>query len=106
VLPPTPETAAIFFGFWKLGAILLSMSMLYGDDSIRHRLSDSGAKLAVTDADNAPRFGDSKARTLLLDADTLAGASTSPFPATPQPSCRLRRHEVRGAEEIRSSFRH
>src|SRR3954453_20471938 len=41
VLPPTPETAAIFFGTWKLGAILLSMSVLYGDDGIRHRLSDS-----------------------------------------------------------------
>ncbi len=26
VLPPTPETAAVFFGTWKLGAILLSMS--------------------------------------------------------------------------------
>ena len=38
VLPPTPETAAIFFGTWKLGAILLSMSVLYGDDGIRHRL--------------------------------------------------------------------
>jgi acetyl-CoA synthetase len=76
VLPPAPETAAIFFGVWKLGAMLLSMSVLYGDDSIRHRLSDSGAKLVVTDADNAPRFADSEARTLVLDADTLAGAST------------------------------
>ena len=38
VLPPTPETAAIFFGTWKLGAMLLSMSVLYGDDGIRHRL--------------------------------------------------------------------
>ena len=37
VLPPTPETAAIFFGTWKLGAILLSMSVLYGDEGIRHR---------------------------------------------------------------------
>jgi acetyl-CoA synthetase len=80
VLPPTPETAAIFFGVWKLGAILLSMSVLYGDDSIRHRLSDSGAKLVVTDADNAPRFSDSEARTLVLDAETLAGASTEPVP--------------------------
>jgi acetyl-CoA synthetase len=80
VLPPTPETAAIFFGVWKLGAILLSMSVLYGDDSIRHRLSDSGARLVVTDADNAPRFADSEARTLVLDADTLAGASTEPVP--------------------------
>ena len=38
LLPPTPETAAIFFGTWKRGAILLSMSVLYGDDGIRHRL--------------------------------------------------------------------
>src|ERR1044072_3841357 len=29
VLPPTPETAAIFFGAWKLGAILPFMSVLY-----------------------------------------------------------------------------
>src|SRR6266850_7787025 len=56
VLPPTPETAAIFFGTWKLGAILLSMSVLYGDESIAHRLHDSGARLVVTDAANAPRF--------------------------------------------------
>src|SRR3954447_11010109 len=38
VLPPTPEAAAIFFGTWKLGALLLSMLVLYGDDGIRHRL--------------------------------------------------------------------
>ena len=33
-----PETAAVFFGTWKLGALLLSMSVLYGDEGIRHRL--------------------------------------------------------------------
>ena len=33
VLSPTPETAAVFFGVWKLGAVLLSMSVLYGDDA-------------------------------------------------------------------------
>src|SRR5271155_6076830 len=56
VLPPTPETAAVFFGVWKLGAILLSMSVLYGDDGIRHRLTDSQPRVLVTDAANAPRF--------------------------------------------------
>jgi len=76
VLPATPETAAIFFGVWKLGAVLLSMSVLYGDESIRHRLSDSGAKLVVTDAANAGRFGDSAPKLLVLDENTLAGAST------------------------------
>ena len=28
VLPSTPETAAVFFATWKLGALLLSMSVL------------------------------------------------------------------------------
>src|SRR6201986_4711105 len=45
LLPPTPETAAAFFGAWKVGAILLSMSVLYGDEGIRHRLMDCGAKV-------------------------------------------------------------
>jgi acetyl-CoA synthetase len=76
VLPPTPEAAAIFFGVWKLGAILLSMSVLYGDDGIEHRLSDSGAKLLVTDAANAPRFDRPWAPdTLVLEPGTLAAAS-------------------------------
>src|SRR5215510_5662139 len=55
VLPPTPETAAVFFGVWKLGAILLSLSVLYGDDAIKHRLTDSQARLVVTDEANAGR---------------------------------------------------
>jgi acetyl-CoA synthetase len=74
VLPPTPETAAVFFGVWKLGAILLSMSVLYGDDGIRHRLADSGAKLVVTDDANAARF--EGANLLVLRDDTLAAAPT------------------------------
>ena len=56
VLPATPETAAVFFATWKLGAILLSMSVLYGDEGIAHRLRDSQPKVLVTDADNAGRF--------------------------------------------------
>ncbi|MGZ4291951.1 MAG: acyl-CoA synthetase [Gaiellaceae bacterium] len=75
VLPPTPEAAAIFFGVWKLGAILLSMSVLYGDDGIEHRLSDSGARLLVTDEQNAPRFDRPWAPdTLVVGPDTLDGA--------------------------------
>jgi acetyl-CoA synthetase len=73
VLPPTPETAAVFFGVWKLGAILLSISVLYGDDAIAHRLSDSEACLLVTDAANAMRF-DRDA--FVLDEQTLADAPT------------------------------
>src|SRR3954449_4142557 len=48
LLPPTPESAAAFFGTWKAGAILLAMSVLYGDDGIRHRVSNAEAKVLVT----------------------------------------------------------
>jgi acetyl-CoA synthetase len=68
VLPPTPETAAIFFGTWKLGALLLSMSVLYGDEGIRHRLDDSQPRVLVTDAANASRFDDA----FVLDPEKLA----------------------------------
>src|ERR1700710_1996806 len=55
LLPPTPETAAAFLGTWKAGAILLSMSILYGDEGIKHRLKDSQAALVVTNAANRDR---------------------------------------------------
>src|SRR3954454_13075514 len=74
-LPPTPETAAVFFATWKLGAILLSMSVLYGDEGIAHRLRDSRPRVLVTDPDNAARFDASLVGTLaLLDAGVLAAA--------------------------------
>ncbi len=74
VLPPTPETAAIFFGTWKLGALLLSMSVLYGDDAIRHRLEDSGATVLVTDTANRDRF--THENVLVLDEGLLDSRPT------------------------------
>jgi acetyl-CoA synthetase len=79
VLPPTPETAAIFFATWKLGAVLLSMSVLYGDEGIRHRLADSEPRVLVTDAANVARFDPSLVdHVLVLDEGEglLHGAPT------------------------------
>ena len=72
VLPPGPHTAAAFFAVWKCGAILLSMSVLYGDEGIRHRLTDSEPRVLLTDAENRSRFHEA----LVLDDDLLAGVST------------------------------
>src|ERR1700704_516308 len=66
VLPATPEAAAVFFATWKLGAILLSMSVLYGDEGIAHRLGDAEPKLLVTDAANAPRFNGASVPSVLV----------------------------------------
>ena len=74
VAPASPETAAVFFGTWKLGAILLSMSVLYGDEGIRHRVSDSQPRVLVTDAANAERMpADLVDELLILDPELLAG---------------------------------
>ena len=62
---------------WKLGAILLSMSVLYGDEGIGHRLRDSKPKVLVTDAANAPRFDSSLVDELVvLDDGLLDGQPT------------------------------
>src|SRR3954451_18324125 len=80
LLPSLPETAAAFIGTYRAGAILLSLSVLYGDDGIRHRLEDSGAKVLVTNADNRHRIPDGLVHeVLVLDGDLegeLAGVST------------------------------
>jgi acetyl-CoA synthetase len=78
LLPPTPETAAAFLGTWKVGAILLSMSVLYGDEGIRHRVSDSQPKVLVTNAANAGRIERQLVEEILiLDEDLLAHGSTA-----------------------------
>jgi acetyl-CoA synthetase len=80
LLPSLPETAATFIAVYKLGAILLSLSQLYGDDGISHRLNDSAANVIVTDGNNRPRLEgmrdriDSLERVLVLNAgDSLVG---------------------------------
>jgi acetyl-CoA synthetase len=76
-LPATPDAAATFLAVYRSGAILLSMSVLYGDEGIRHRLDDSGARVLITDADNAERFAALGAPVLLLDE---AAAQPTDFP--------------------------
>jgi acetyl-CoA synthetase len=56
LLPSLPETAAAFIAAYKLGTILLSLSQLYGDDGIAHRLEDSQVKVLITDGANRPRL--------------------------------------------------
>src|SRR3954453_6942876 len=71
--PASPETAAMFLGTWKVGAILLSLSVLYGDEGIEHRIRDSAPKVIVTDAENEARMpGGLVDEVIVLDAELLA----------------------------------
>src|SRR5881397_3504701 len=66
LLPSLPETAAVFLGTYKRGAILLSMSVLYGDEGIEHRLRDSSAKAVVTDTANRHRIPEGLAEVVFV----------------------------------------
>src|SRR5213080_1916176 len=78
LLPSLPETAAVFLGTYKRGAILLSMSVLYGDEGIEHRLRDSGAKALVTDTKNRHRIPDGLAeKVFVLDSPDDGGERES-----------------------------
>src|SRR3954466_16410910 len=68
LLPSLPETAAVFLGTYKRGAILLSMSVLYGDSGIEHRLRDSSAKALVTDTKNRHRIPDGMVEKVIVMA--------------------------------------
>jgi acetyl-CoA synthetase len=81
LLPATPETAAAFIGTWKTGAILLSMSVLYGDDGIRHRLTDSQPRVLVTNEANADRIDSGLVEQILILDDALLAQGGTAFAA-------------------------
>lgn len=54
----TPETAIAHLALYKLGAIVVTLSRLYGPETLRHILRDSGLALVITDATSADVFRD------------------------------------------------
>ncbi len=52
MLPQTPEHAAAHIAIFKLGAISVPLSRLFGSEALRYRLGDSGARVLLTDGEN------------------------------------------------------
>ena len=50
ILPQRIETAVAHVAVYKLGAVALPLSVLFGPDALAFRLADSGARALVTDA--------------------------------------------------------
>ncbi|MGI9390262.1 MAG: AMP-binding protein [Boseongicola sp.] len=93
LLGQSPEVLATHFAAMKLGAIVLPLVTLFGEDALAYRLADSGAVLAVTDDSNLDKLvaagADAKLRTIVTTgnaraegvprvvpwADALSGAS-------------------------------
>lgn len=55
MLSQTPEHAAAQLGIFKVGAVAVPLSRLFGPDALRYRLEDSGARAIFTDAQNLPK---------------------------------------------------
>jgi acetyl-CoA synthetase len=56
LLAQSPEVMVAHFAAMKLGAVVLPLFTLFGEDALAYRLSDSGAVLAVTDDANLDKL--------------------------------------------------
>lgn len=56
LLPQSPAVLIAHFAAYKIGAVVLPLFTLFGPDALEYRLADSGARLAVTDAEGAEKL--------------------------------------------------
>ncbi len=50
VLPQRYEAGLAHVATYKIGAVSLPLSVMFGEDALKYRLADSGAKIVITDA--------------------------------------------------------
>lgn len=55
VLSQRPETAVAHLATYKLGAVALPLSVLFGPEALEYRIASAGAKVVVTDAETVER---------------------------------------------------
>jgi acetyl-CoA synthetase len=68
ILPQGPKVAVSHLAVYKLGAIAVPLTTLFGPDGLRVRLQDSGAKIVITDAAT-----DAKVEALVPELPALEG---------------------------------
>lgn len=78
MLPQTPEHAVAHVAIFKLGAISLPLSRLFGADALRYRLADSGARALFTDPEDLGKVLDIRDR--LPDLEHLIVCARPPAP--------------------------
>ncbi|MEE4012884.1 AMP-binding protein [Roseibium sp. FZY0029] len=67
LLPQIPETAIAHLAAYKSGAIAVPLAALFGLEALRYRLSDSGARVLVTDSAGLAKLADIRSDLLGLD---------------------------------------
>ena len=69
ILPQRVETGLCHLATWKMGAVSLPLSVLFGTDALQYRLHDSGARIAICSKEGFDRVQSLRAE--LPDLDTV-----------------------------------
>ena len=84
-----PETALAHLAVHKIGAVVMTLSQLYGPDTVEHCLSDSGTRIVITDPQAWSRVRDARSRFtelehVLMVGEPAAGESADSTTAWPR----------------------
>jgi len=73
----TPETAIAHMAIYKLGAVVLTLSHLYGHDTVDHILNDSRARILITDRSTWDKLAASKESFETLEHIIMRGSKVA-----------------------------
>src|SRR5262245_54698013 len=76
LLPVRPDTAAAYLGVLRTGAILVTMSLLWGDEQISYRLDDCGAAAVLCESTALSRIGTFVGHVVDVDDPAISSAPT------------------------------
>ena len=75
VMPQRPETAIAHIALYRLGAVAMPLSMLFGPEALAYRLQDSAAVLAIVDETSMANIAAVRAECPALRTVLAAGAA-------------------------------
>lgn len=81
VLPQGPVTAIAHIAIYKVGAVAIPMSTLFGPEALEMRLLDSGAKIVITEPRTLPKLEEIGDRLPDLGLVVLTNGSASHLPS-------------------------
>lgn len=101
--PQKPETVFAHVAAWKLGAVSVPLSTLFGPDALSYRLDDSGAVACIVDESNAENLrevrDDCEALETVLTVDASPGEEEAAFWDAIEPESDEFETAATGAEE-------
>src|SRR5687767_14974069 len=62
LLPQRPETVVAYLAVWRMGAVAVPLSFLFGADALEYRIADSGARVAIVDPQTLANLEPARAR--------------------------------------------